>query len=453
MRRGYAALALGLLVCGAVRAASAQTPAVKFKPRTDVVVPGETPFDLVAADLNKDQKSDIAVANMDSGDIAVLLGKGDGSFETGVTYGAGDFPTAIAAGKVTNDDNVDLAVANDGSSNVSLFIGSATGTFTGPTNTDTALSPPEAVVLADFNGDTKLDLATAELFDDTVTVRLGNRNATGTFGDARSVNVAGGPFGMAAGDFDGDTKLDLVVSANDVNRVVILHGNGDGTFVAPDCALVPTPAGCLTVGGVDSAPAGVTVGDLNGDQKLDIVSANNASDDISVLINNGDGTFAAALNLGTGFTSFPESVRIADFNGDGKADIVAVNNETANIAIFTGHGDGTFDTAVFFALPDLSSPLAVEVTDLNGDGQPDVVTVNADAASMSVLLNDSAVQCTGDCDGSDSVTVEELVRGVNIALGTAPLSDCPSFDKNDSGDVTVEELIIGVNNALGECSA
>jgi hypothetical protein len=445
MRRVLAVLAATAVTCGLTTAGTAQPAPVSFAEKIDVAV-GSGPFDLVAADFNRDQNADVAVANSDSGDVSVLFGNGDGSFVDPGPFSVGDFPIAIAAGLITNDVNPDIAVANEGSQDVSVLAGTGSS-FAGPTNTDPA-GAPAGIVLADFNGDTRLDVATSELFDDAVTVQLGNRDATGTFGSARSFTVLGSPFGIAAGDLDGDLDVDIVVTASDFSVVVVLSGNGDGTFEVPDCSSDPLPSGCLAVG---LSPAGVTVGDINDDGDLDIAVANEDSDSVSVLLNNGDGSFQGAVDLDAGLFSFPEAARIADFNADGNMDIVSANSETDEVAVFLQGDDGSFEDAVFF--PVSTSPFAVVVADFNNDEMPDIATANVDGNDVSVLLNESAGGCTGDCDRSGGVTVDELVIGVTIALGNEDPSVCPAFDEDDSGSVTVDELVAAVNNALNGCPA
>jgi hypothetical protein len=433
-----------------VSASAAHAASASFAEHVDVSV-GDGPFDLVIHDLNKDGHADVAVANSDSSDVSVLWGNGDGTFtDPGMTYSVGDFPIAITAGNITSGQDPDLAVANEGSQNVSILIGKGTAeSFDGPTNTDPA-GAPTAMVLADFNGDNRLDIATSELFDDGVTSMLGDGNATGTFRDARTASVPGSPFGIAGGDVDGDGDVDLVVAISDAGRIAVLKGNGDGSFVGLDCTVDPAPAGCFNVG---LSPAGVTLGDLNGDDNPDVVVANEDSDTASVLLNDGSGGFTAGSPLDTGLFSFPEASVIADFNGDGHKDIAVVNSENDNVAVFSGVGNGTFGAATFFAVQEGGTPLAIATGDLNGDELPDIITANADLASVSVLLNETSGGCTGDCDGLGTVTVDELVKGVNIALGNSPLTECPSFDTNDDDQVTVDELVDAVNNALNGCPA
>jgi len=439
-----------MMILSVAGSAGAQTPEVKFGAGVTMAV-GSGPFDLVVEDFNNNGNRDVAVANSDSSDVTVLWGNGDGTFlDPMVTFTVGDFPVAIAAGQLTNDTNLDIVTANDGSFDLSVLMGTGAGaSFNGPTNSDAGGSP-EAVALGDFNNDGKTDVATAELFDYTVTVRLGNKDATGTFGLAFTTDQLGSPFGLAAADLVGESNLDLVVALNDLNMVAVLTGNGDGTFAAPDCTADPTPAGCYLVG---ASPAGVAVADLNDDGKLDLIVANEDSDDVSVLLNNGDGTFADAQSLDAGVLSFPEVVRVADFNGDGKPDIVSANSGDDSVAVFRGKGDGTFEAADVFPTGG-TSPFSVAVGDVNNDQKPDILTANVDSDDISILLNETTgggSGCAGDCNGDTEVSAGELLTGLDILLGDRDLTECEAADVNKDGEVSAGELLTGLDNLLQGC--
>jgi FG-GAP-like repeat len=232
-------------------------------------------------------------------------------------------------------------------------------------------SSPFKVAIGDFNQDGIPDLVAANAYDSvragTVGILLGNGD--GTF-RASTEYGAGGveTFSVAAGDFNGDGKLDLVV-ANGGDGVTpgsanvgVLLGNGDGTFMPA----VAYSAGTL---GRDF----VTVGDFNGDGKLDIVatagSVNGFLGGVSVLLGKGDGTFASAVVYPTGVA--PGSIAVADFNGDGRLDL-AVANDTS-VSVLLGRGDGTFQAAVNY--PARGQATGVASGDFNGDGKLDLGTM------------------------------------------------------------------------------
>jgi hypothetical protein len=247
-----------------------------------------------------------------TGTISILLGKGDGTFETKVDYGTGDFPGVVALADVNADGNLDLVVTNAGSNTVSVLLGKGDGAF-GPKADYPTGNGPDWVAVGDFNGDGKLDLAVANYYDATVSVLLGNGD--GTFQSRQDYATGRGAGGGTVGDFNGDGKLDLAVPNFDDNTVSVLLGNGDGTFGAK--------ADYVT----GSAPVSVSAADLNGDDKPDLVVANNGSDTVSVLFGNGDGTFQTHSDYATGH--LPTDVAVGDFNRDGRLDLAVSDSESA----------------------------------------------------------------------------------------------------------------------------
>jgi hypothetical protein len=141
--------------------------------------------------------------------VSVLLGNGDGTFQSAVDYGAGDEPCSIAIGDLDGDDDVDLAVANSWSDTVSVFLGNGDGTFQSAVDYG-AGEGPESIAIGDLDGDDDLDLAVANSWSDTVSVFLGNGD--GTFQSAVDYGAGDEPFSIAIGDLDGDDDLDLAVA-------------------------------------------------------------------------------------------------------------------------------------------------------------------------------------------------------------------------------------------------
>ena len=239
---------------------------------------------------------------------------------------------------------------------------------------------PEDVVVADFNGDGKMDLAVADNGNystgDNGGVRILLGNGDGTFQPAQLVNGGNNPTFLAAGDFNGDGKTDLVVSglgtllSGGNGNLTILLGNGDGTFRSP----IPLNAGLN--------PSAIAQGDFNGDGKIDIAvldfgtfSGNNGA--VDILLGNGDGTFQPPMLLNP--RSIPAAIPVAivasDFNGDGRLDLAIVSSDfnsppTSAVSIFLGNGDGTFQPPVFYDIPQIPTSLAAG--DLKGNGKFDL---------------------------------------------------------------------------------
>jgi hypothetical protein len=333
---------------------------------------GSSPSYVTVGDFNGDGKLDLAIANLGSNDISVLLGNGDGTFQAAVNYGVGSGPRSIGVGDFNGDGKQDLAVVNVNSNNVSVLLGNGDGTFQ-PAVNYAAGSGGQSVAIGDFNGDGKLDLAVANNQSNDVSVLLGNGD--GTFHAAVNYPAGAGASSVAVGDFNGDGNLDLAVANFATDNVSILLGNGDGTF---------RPAVNYAAGGGCQS---VAAGDLNGDGKLDLAVANSATNDVSILLGNGDGTFQSAMNIGVG--AQPESLVEGDFNGDGMLDLAVGNDGTGSVSILLGIGDGTFQPAELYNTGTVSQSLTAG--DFNGDGRLDVAVAGGVSSTVSVLLQASLV--------------------------------------------------------------
>lgn len=196
------------------------------------------------------------------------------------------------------------------------------------------------------------------------------------------------PVAVAIGDFNGDGMADLAVANSGTNNVSILLNAGTGTYQT---------AVNVKVG---SRPTSVSLGDFNGDGRLDLAVANSLASSLNILLGNGDGTFQTAANAATGFG--PSAVTANDFNGDGVADLAIAIQFTGSVNLLIGNGNGTFKPAVNYATG--STPLGITSGDFNNDGKPDVAAVNYGGSTLSVLVNKG--------DGT-------FLPGVNYATGTS----------------------------------
>ncbi|HVG34794.1 MAG TPA: FG-GAP-like repeat-containing protein [Pyrinomonadaceae bacterium] len=330
---GRTLIGLFTLLLGVTQIVSAQS----FAPAVQYPV-GTQPFCVAVGDFNGDGKTDAVVGNNSDKTISVLLGNGNGTFNAKVDYTVGASPNAVTVGDFNGDSKTDIASANSFSnlSNVSILFGNGDGSF--GAKTDYRLGEfalPNSIAVGDLNGDGKADLATAnEGGGASVLLNVGD----GTFRAA--VNYITGNFttSVAINDLNGDGKLDLAVTSYGGNNgiVSIFLGNGDGTFpAAVNYAAGPSPFAVIS-------------GDFNGDSKPDLITANIQVSSISVLLGNGNGTFNPATNYPTGNTAF--GLAANDFDGDGKTDI-AVGANGGYLAVLSGNGDGTFKRPTTFEVP------------------------------------------------------------------------------------------------------
>lgn len=323
---------------------------------------------MIAADFNGDGIPDLAFSDLYR--ITILQGTGDGRFQSTWQYApANGFPATITTGDFNNDGIPDVAVGiyTSSESRVEVLLGRGDGTLSPPV----ATAVPQgiaALAAADFNGDGKQDLAVLISTEnsaaaDEVLILPGNGDGTFKLKGAWPA----GPVANALvfGDFNGDGKLDLAI-ANTGNyggqngNVSVLLGNGDGTFTAGKT--IPLS------GGTSIGPYSIVAGDFNRDGRLDLAvglltTSENTGAGIAVLPGNGDGTFQSGMSYPYNATQ----LLTADLNGDGIPDLVPAGNNTD--AILLGNGDGTFQPVAF----PLLAPAAI--ADFNRDGKPDVATV------------------------------------------------------------------------------
>jgi hypothetical protein len=324
-----------------------------FQSHLDLPV-GQGPRALVAVDFNNDRNVDIAVANQTDGTVSILLGNGGGSFGSHVDYPAGLGPVSMAAADFNADGRLDLAVAGSGSA--ATLQGNGDGTFQAPHSQSVVakgcLAPfsTVGVVAADFNGDGHPDIAVAGTWSgycsqDNVSVLLGNGD--GSFQNAVGYSCVRFVSSLIAADLNGDGKADLIVgtSYGDPQSLSVLINNGDGTF---------QPHTDYSAG---FAPISVAAGDFNGDGKLDLVTANDQDGDVAVLLGSGDGTFQPHSDYAAGDSS--QGIVAADFNRDGILDLATADCGSNAASVLLGNGDGTFRPRTDYALPGEPISIAV----------------------------------------------------------------------------------------------
>ncbi|MEG3844964.1 FG-GAP-like repeat-containing protein, partial [Microcoleus sp. herbarium14] len=272
----------------------------------------------------------------------------------------------------------------------------------------------------DFNKDGKLDLAFASTgVNRNVSIALGD--GTGKFGAATNLNTSPpsdlATWSVAVGDFNKDGNSDLVTANNYTNNVSLLLGNGNGTF------------GAATYFGVGSGPYSVAVGDFNGDGNFDVATANQSSNNVSILRGNGNGTFAAATNLSVG--SSPYFVVVGDFNKDGKSDLATANFGSNSVSILLQNANGTFGAATNFTVG--TNPNSITVGDFNGDNNPDLATSNESSNNVSILL--------GNGTGNFSAATNFNVATQPLAITAGDFNADGKLDlataNNGSSDVSV----------------
>jgi hypothetical protein len=427
--------------------------------RSDVPVMGLGPRGIVAEDLNHDEKIDLVVANLgtyqvyQSQTLDVFFGRGDGTFELAQTIpaGEGNEPYGIAAADLRQTGITDIIVPNKAGHNVSVFLGKGDGTFEQPASY--ATGDAWAVSAGDLDGDGIIDLAAGDF--DAHTMSLLPGIGDGGFHRALTIPMPLGlrPRDFGLGDLDRDGLLDLVVPSDTVDgRIAIyLNKSSVGSFLFSGPQLIR----------VGSGTGAVLIHDLDGDQRADIVASSQNSENISVLMGNGDGTFRPPVDYWAG-SIWPFSLALADFDADGHPDLVVSGVRGNRVAVLPGNGLGHFADAV--PVPIEGPCRWVETADFDGDGKTDIAAGNYTLSggiekspemffkTVSILLNRSALSSPRrtafrvNSGGDDFVNGEGIryerdtgFEGGTIVETAAPISDTIDdrlFQSAREGDFT-----------------
>jgi len=287
---------------------------------------------VAVGDFNNSGKLGLALANFGETNVPILLGNGDGTFTipTSFVSSGGGNPNSLAVGDFLGNGNLDLAVASAfGGLPLDIVLGCGDGAFNqGPVSANEN-APASALMPAvgDFNGDGKLDIATTgggyDYTENLVTILLGNGDGTFSLPQSPVFATGSNPWAIVAADFNGDGKLDLAIVNYDGNSLTILLGNGDGTFA-------PAPGSPITVG---LSPIALAVGDFNSDGKADLVVANQTDNTLSILLGNGDGTFTPAASSPFALGTVPSSLAVGDFNSSGRLGIAVTAGSSVIVLV------------------------------------------------------------------------------------------------------------------------
>lgn len=384
----------------------------------------------VAADFNGDGNLDLAGTRANS--VAVMLGKGDGAFQSIGEFPVGGQAQDIAAGDFNKDGNTDLVVTiNTPQISLSLLKGKGNGKFDAPVNHPNVSGfDSPSIAASDLNGDGNLDVVIAHQIScftapcnvaRTISVMLGNGDAT--FQPSQEVDVGTGMSRIVVGDFNHDGLKDLGI-AGDSAQVYILNGNGDGTFIQQ-------PTIRLIVGnaiGVDATD--IDIADFNRDMIQDLVVAIGLNGSrTAILIGKGDGTFQQPTIITDRTLSTPQFLAVADYNRDGFQDIaLAMGDGTRGLMqILHGNGDGTFQPPLHYLVPPPRSSISggsLMSADFNKDGRTDIaLPVIGASPALNILINSTGTTFTQPAMVSSLSLNPSAVTGGGGATGTVTLSE------------------------------
>jgi hypothetical protein len=384
---------------------------------------------LAAGDFRGNGKLDLALAFGDN-HVAALLGNGDGTFATTPSVAVGIFlPSAVAAGDFTGDGKPDLVTTGIGGDAV-VLLNNGDGTFrTGPTLP--VSDSPDAVVVGDFNGDGRQDVAVGTE-GGTINVFLGNGDGTFQAPLVADLGINNSIQALVAGDFNRDGHLDLAAASNLLSGqtqtalVTVLLGNGDGTF---------QQEAPLNVG---VSPSGLAVADFNGDGRLDLVATTRFGT-VTVLLNNGNGTFRSTTPIQV--SDDITAVAVGDFFGDGKQDVAVTNlghqGAVSSVSVLRGNGDGTFQAPITFSIG-VALPQSLVAGDFFGDGKVSLAATNSRADLVSVFR--------GNGDGTFQAPVNFLLDSGPTGLVAGDFNGDGKLDLA-AANVTTNDVSVLLNTS------
>jgi hypothetical protein len=377
MSRAFAVASVGIVV---IVLGIADRPPPLFAPALgSPIAVGERPESLAVGDVNNDGKPDLVVCS--KGVVAILLGDGTGRFQPApggpLNYGA----TELALGDVNGDGRLDLVLAHHDSYAVAVLLGDGRGGFAPAFGSPFAAKDGQhphthGLALADVNRDGRLDVITANNDDNDIAVLLGDGRGGFRPTPGSPFPVGPSPYPFAVGDVNGDSAPDLVVpNSGPKNRTVtVLLGDSHGRFA-------PAPDSPFTV---PNGPYHTALGDVNGDGKLDVVAAHDDSSFVSVLLGDGRGGFSPAPGVPFDVGRRAGAVVVSNVNGDGHPDLVVAAGE--DVRVLLGDGRGRFRAAPDSPYTSGKGTWRLVVADLNGDGKPDIAAPNFEGNSVTILL-------------------------------------------------------------------
>ncbi|TAE90055.1 MAG: hypothetical protein EAY81_01310, partial [Bacteroidetes bacterium] len=389
--------------------------AASFDSRAEVLTGVTSVRSIGLVDLNQDNKLDLLAALSNGTSLNVYrnastvgaISTSSFATQTGITTQSQ--PWGQVSADFDNDGKLDLAVVNLGANSVSIYRNtSISNTITFGSRLDIATgTSPYAIAAGDIDGDGKLDLGVANLGSNTISIlRNTTTSTTLSFATAVDFTVPNQPSSLVITDLDGDFKADVAVTNFGSNQVSIFRNTAS--------------LGSITIGslgsrvdfGTAAAPFSIEGGDIDGDGKIDLLVPNFSANSFSVFRNTsslGSITFATRVDVST--PQGANSVALGDIDGDAKLDVVTANNQAGSISIFrntAGVGSLGFATAITMAVQ--NSPVKVLVADIDGDDRPDIAVSNSGSNSVSVFRNIN--KATEPTIQASNITFTKLSEGV-----------------------------------------
>jgi uncharacterized repeat protein (TIGR01451 family) len=345
-------------------------------PRYDV---GSQPYSVYGADLDQDGDVDLVTANSYADTISILLNDGRGAFNPASPrdYAVGNGPYAVRGADLDGDGDVDLATVNRWGRTLSVLLNDGDGHLTPATPRDYVVGDPQSVCLVDLDGDGDVDAATVNLGGDSISVISNNGNGTFTPFTPRDYTVGNAPYDISCADLDGDGDMDLATANLYSDNVSLLFNDGDGSFVPASPRDYPAGDG----------PWSLWSADWDGDGDVDLATTNFYADSVSILSNVGAGRFTSTVSGELAVHDGPRAIQGADLDGDGDLDLVSANTDSDDVSVLLNVGDGVFMPAAPRDYAAGDRPYSVYAADLDGDADLDLAIADYYDDQVSILLN------------------------------------------------------------------
>jgi hypothetical protein len=391
-----------------------------------IAVPaGQGPTGIASADFDGDGRPDVVVADGDSTNIEVFLNKstpGVFSFTQQYYFGLpnSDVPGAVAVGDMDGDGKPDIIVSTVLSPRIYVFLNTSTTgaiSFANPVQFAQG-SYCLGLTVGDCNGDGKPEIVEVNIADNTVSV-YANNSTVGNLAFAARMNLTPGssdvPYAVVVSDIDGDGMADIATADAGSNSISVFHNTG-----SPGGALSFAAYADFSVGGT---PESIAAGDIDGDGKPDIVTGNFGDNTISLLHNtssSGNVSFAASVALPAG--SSPQAVAIGDLDGDGKPDVTTANFADNDVSVFRNTStSGTIALAAQVTYATDRAPFSIAAVDMDGDGFPDLSIAADNSNVFDVLHNQGSVSAsvTAFTPTSGPAGTVVTITGTNLTGATS----------------------------------